>query len=137
MKMLRRTPDFDSRNRFRERELDRLGLGRPREERLVPFEMRRGLAVGHHDDLPRCARVLGEEAAGQHEGMLHVGAVRPLEAGRREVLGLQLPGVVAEADQVERVVGVAALDQRVQRQRQLLGVDEVAAQRHRERQVEQ
>ena len=50
---------------------------------------------------------------------------------------LQPPRVVAEPDQVERVVRVAALDQRVQRQRHLLRVDEVPAQRHREREIEQ
>ena len=60
-----------------------------------------------------------------------------LEPRRGQVLGLQLPRVVAEPDQVQRVVRVAALDQRVQRERHLLGVDEVTAQRHRERQVEQ
>ena len=59
------------------------------------------------------------------------------QPGGGQVLGLHRPGVVAEPDQVERVVRVAPLDQRVQGERHLLRVDEVPAQRHRERQVEQ
>ena len=117
--------------------LQRLGHGRPVEHGLVADQVGGRLAVGDHDHLLDLAGVVGEQAAGQQERVLHVGAVHALEPGAGEVRGLQTPGVVGEPDQVQRVGTVLALDQGVQRQGHALGRHEVALQRHRERQVEQ
>ena len=70
-------------HRLGEREADRLGDRRPVEERLVALEVRGRLAVGHHDHLPRRARMLGEQPAREVERVLHVRAVDALPARRR------------------------------------------------------
>ena len=99
--------------------------------------MSRGFAVGDHDDLLGGARMVAQKPPGQVEGVLHVRPVHPLPAGSGQVLRLDPAGEVREADQVELVVRIPALDQRVQGQCHLLRRDEVPAERHRERQVEQ
>ena len=64
------------------------------------------------------------------------GAIDPLPPRRRQVLGFHPPREVAEPDHVEPVVRVSPLDQRMQRERHLLRVDEMPPKRHRERNVE-
>ena len=99
--------------------------------------MRGRLAVGddQHDRL--VLGVLVEVAAGDHQRVVQVGALHhvPAEAGQ---LGLvQLPRVVGEPDDLDRVLRVLGAQQRVQRERGLLGHRPGAAQRHRVGQVDQ
>ena len=81
--------------------------------------------------------MLREQATREVERVMHVGAVHALPPGGGELPRLHLARVVAEADQVQRVVRVPSLDQRVERERHLLRVHVVTAERHREREVEQ
>ena len=82
--------------------------------------------------------MLGEQPAGEQEGVLHVRPLNPVHhplGGK--VLEVQPAGEVGEADQVEVVLRVLALDERVERQRHPLGGHPVPPQRHREGQVDQ
>jgi hypothetical protein len=93
------------------------------------------LAVGDHDDLLG-AGLLREQLAGEHEAVLHVGAVHEVPAHLGQLRGGELAGHLAEADDAQVVARELRRDQRVQRHRHLLGGQEVVAHRHRQRQVE-
>jgi hypothetical protein len=69
-----------------------------------------------------------QEFAGVHQAVLQVGAVLPLAPPqRRQLLGLDLARIERERDQVQVVARELALDQAVQRQRDLLGRQKTAA----------
>ena len=85
MKMLSVAPVFARAHRLGEGQPDRLGLRRPGEVRLVTLQVRGRLSVGEHDHLSLGARVLGEQASGHQERVLHVGAVRALEPRGGEI----------------------------------------------------
>ena len=77
------------------------------------------------------ARVAGEQLLGEQQRVLHVGAEHvfvPLQEG--EFPGFQFLGISREADDVEAVLGVLRGDEVVQREGDLLGGLEGAAQGH-------
>ncbi len=105
------------------------------EEDLAVGDVGGRFTVGDHDDLAAAALV-GQHPAGEHEGVLHVGAVDEVPRHLGELRRFQLAGHLGEADDPEEVAGELARDQGVERHRHLLGGEEVVAHRHRQRQVE-
>ena len=81
--------------------------------------------------------MLGEKLLGDQQGVVHVGAEhRLVPADVGELVGLELAGVGAEADQVEGVARVLHADQVVERHGDLLGRLERSAQGHRPGEIE-
>jgi hypothetical protein len=117
--------------------LERLAHGRPVEEDVLAFEVGGRLAVGDQQHLLGGVPLLGERSPGQVEGVLHVGAVHRLPVDLGEIARSHRPGVVAEPDDLEMVLGIGGGDERVERQRHPLGGKPVPAQRHRPGHVEQ
>src|SRR5215217_3191663 len=73
-----------------------------------------GLSICDHDDLPIAALVPRKKLTGQHESMLHVRTVDPLVPGERgERFGLELLGKQREANDVQIVARILALDETV------------------------
>ncbi len=79
---------------------------------------------------------MGQHAAGQRQRVLQVGAVDVVPHGRRQVLGLDLPGHLGEPDDAQVVAREPGRDQRLEGHRHLLGRDEVVPHRHRKGEVE-
>src|SRR3990172_4722776 len=108
------------------------------ELRLAALHVRRRLAVGDHDDLLVAALLPAEERAGEHEGRVHVGAdVGPAGGQLGQFRRAELARVEREADDVQTVARELAADERVERQRHLLGRQEAAVVEHRAAEVEE
>ena len=117
---------------FEQRLLKGLGQRWIKEDGVLAFHVRRRFAVGDDDDLLVAGLVPVEELAGQHQAVLDVGPVDRLVVGQfRQLVRLDRPRVVTEGDHLQEVAGKLAADQRIERQRDLLGGVEVAAQWHR------
>ena len=99
---------------------------------LAVLEVGGRLAVGDDHDLLVDRRVALEDPPGQEQAVLEVRAVLvavPGQLGQRA--RPDLAGVVGEADDRQVVARVLRPDQRVERDRDLLGGEEAAAQQHR------
>src|SRR5437660_5077172 len=95
------------------------------------------LAFGDHDDLLVAALLPPQELAGELEAVMHVGADVPLAPRElRKVFGLELFRVEGEPEDVQAVARELAADQRGQRERDLLGRQEVTVVDHRAAHVE-
>ena len=76
--------------------------------------------------------MLREQRPRELETVLHVGPVHVIVEGQlRQRVRFQLDCVIGETDHVQRVARVLAADQRVERDRHLLGGEEAAAEEHR------
>src|SRR5580700_1209713 len=79
--------------------------GRPVEPILpVPAQVRGGLAVGDDEHDRVVLGTLVQEAAGQHERMVQVGALHHVPAEPGQVGLPQFPGVVGESDHLDAVL---------------------------------
>ena len=119
-------------------ELDRLGGRRPVEPGPpVALQVGRRLAVGHDQDDRLVLRVPVDVAAGQHQRVVQVGALHHVPAQPGQLGLAQFARVVGEADDLDGVLRELAAQQRVQRERGLLGRRPGPAQLHRVGQVDE
>ena len=117
---------------------DRAAGRRVAELDLAVLEMGGRLAVGDDDDLLVRRRLAGQDPARQQQAVLEVRAVLVAVPGQLgQGAGPDLAGVVGEPDDRQVVARVLRADERVERDRDLLGRQEAAAQQHRATHVDE
>ena len=95
-------------------------------------------AVGYYQYLPGAALLLRQQIAGQHQGMVQIGAGHPgVPVDFGQVLFLYFAGIVGETDNMKGVPGVLSANEGKQSQRDFLGGLEVVEQAHRPALVQQ
>ena len=91
--------------------------------------------IGDHEDLLR-AGLSRQHLPGELEAMLHIGSVDVIPRKFREFIRWDFTGDLAKGDHAQVVLWVLPGDQRLERQRNLFGWDEVVLHGHRQAQVE-
>src|SRR5438309_5417729 len=120
-----------------QRFLERAPGGRVGEVGFAAFHVGGRLAVGDHDDLLVATLLPPQKPPRELEAVVHVGADVPLAPRElQKVFGLELFRVEGEPEDVQAVARELAADQRGQRERDLLGRQEVTVVDHRATHVE-
>ena len=108
-------------------------VGEPR--LAVRRDVRRGFAVGDHDDL--LVPVLARQHLARHpQRVVHVGALHPRDGRLHQLVGLDLPRHVPEHQDAQVIARIHRRDERLQRHRHLLGRAPAVVAIHRVRRVE-